>query len=202
MKESIVQYATPIFHQMGIRSVSIETLCSDLRISKKTFYQYFNKKDDLIEAVIQYTQQQHIDKFERCTRDKNAIEVFIQSIREMRKHSDAQPFLFWHDLQKYYPALFKKYDQIKTDAIKKGFEENVRLGIEQGYYRKNLDVEMLSFFHSVQMKHSFETMVQMQMKFSTKRLTDFFTDLMIHLIANEEGLKYVNENLYEKNEKE
>lgn len=202
MKDSIVQCATPIFHQMGIRSVSIEMLCSELRISKKTFYQFFNKKDDLIEAVIQYSQKQQIDKFERCTRDKNAIEVFIQSIRETRKFSDAQPYLFWHDLQKYYPSLFKKYDQIKTEMIKKGFEDNVRLGIEQGFYRKNLDVEMLSFFHSVQMKHSFETVTQMQMKFSMKRLTDFFTDMMIHLIANEEGLKYVNEHLHEKNEKE
>lgn len=195
IKENIIQFAAREFHQMGIRNVSIDSVCSGLRISKKTLYQFFSTKEDLIEAVIQYTQQQHIEKFERCIRDMNAIEVFIQSIRDMRKHSDSQPYLFWHDLQKYYPALFKKYDQIKTEMIKKGFEENIQLGIEQGYYRKNLDVEMLSFFHSVQMKHSFETMTQMRTKFSTKRLTDFFTDMMIHLIANEKGLKYVKENL-------
>lgn len=195
IKENIIQFAAAEFYKKGIRNVSIDSVCSGLRISKKTLYQFFSTKEELIEAVIQYTQQQHIEKFEKYTRDKNAIEVFIQSIREMRKHSDSQPYLFWYDLQKYYPALFRKYDQIKTEMIKSGFEENLKLGIEQGYYRKDLDVEMLSFFHSVQMKYSFETMTQMRMKFSTKRLTDFFTDLMIHLIANEEGLKYVKENL-------
>ncbi len=198
IKENITQVAVRLFNQLGIRNVSIDDICAELRISKKTFYQFFKKKEDLVEHVIINIHQQHIENAEKCLKDKNAIEVFILMIREVKKSVDNAPFIFWHDLQKYYPALFKKYDQLKTETMKAVFEQNIRQGIEEGYYRENLDVELLSFFHSVQIKNTFEIMIQAQKKYTLKRLTDFFIDLMIHLIVNEKGLKYVQENLIEK----
>ena len=85
---------------------------------------------------------------------------------------------------------------MKIEAIKIGFEHNLIQGIEEGYYRKDLDIELASFFHSVQMKTTFELMQENQKKYSKKRMMDFYIDLIIHLIANEQGLKYLEENYY------
>jgi len=41
-------------------------------------------------------------------------------------------------------------------------------------------------------------MMQSQLKFSLKRITDFFIDMIIRLIANEKGMKYIEENLTDK----
>jgi AcrR family transcriptional regulator len=168
-------------------------------MSKKTFYQYFSKKEELIDATIQYIQIQHLEKYRKFVRDKNAIEVFLFTIKEIKKSVETESFMFWHDLQKYYPALYQKYDAIKGEQIQFGFENNIRQGIAEGYYREDIDVELLSFFHSVQMKNTFEIMMQSQKKFSVKRLTDFFIDVIIHQIANEKGLKFLEENYLEKN---
>lgn len=196
--ENIIQVAARQFHQIGIRNVSIDNVCAELRMSKKTFYQYFVKKEDLIEAVIAYEQNQHIEKIQKCIKDKNAIEIFIFMIKEIKKNTECAPFLFWYDLKKYYPRLYQKHDQIKTEQMKAAFEENIRKGIEEGYFRENLDVELLSLFHSVQINETLETMMRLQKKYTLKRLTDFFIDMIIHLIVNEKGLKYVQENLTEK----
>ncbi|MDO9634329.1 MAG: TetR/AcrR family transcriptional regulator [Paludibacter sp.] len=196
--ENIIQVAARQFHQIGIRNVSIDNVCAELRMSKKTFYQYFVKKEDLIDAVIAYEQNQHIEKIQKCIKDKNAIEIFIFMIKEIKKNTECAPFLFWYDLKKYYPRLYQKYDQIKTERMKAAFEENIRKGIEEGYFRENLDVELLSLFHSVQINETLETMTRLQKKYTLKRLTDFFIDMIIHLIVNEKGLKYVQENLTEK----
>lgn len=196
---NIIQVATHQFNQKGIRNVSIDDVCSELRISKKTFYQYFNKKEDLVDAVIAYGQQSHMEKVHKSIKDKNAIEVFIFMIKEIKKSAECAPFMLWHDLKKYYPALYNKYDEEKKIQIKNAFEENLLQGIKEGYYRDNLDVELVSYFHSIQIKNTFETMMQSQKKFTQKRLTDFFIDMIIHLIVNEKGLKYVEENLTEKN---
>lgn len=198
IKENIIQVAATQFHQVGIRNVSIDDVCAELRISKKTFYQYFDKKEELIDAVIAYEQEQHMAKMHKSIRDKNAIEVFIFTIKEIKKSAECTPFMLWHDLKKYYPALHQKYDQIKTERIQSAFGENIRQGIEEGYYRDNLDIELISFFHSIQIRNIFETMMQSQKKYSAKRLTDFFIDMIIHLIVNEKGLKYIEENLSEK----
>ena len=196
--ENIIQVAATQFYKTGIRNVSIDDVCAELRISKKTFYQYFKKKEELVDAVIAYEQEQHVEKVQKSIKDKNAIEVFIFMIKEIKKTAECAPFMLWYDLKKYYPALFQKYDQIKTERIKTAFEENIRQGIREGYYRENLDIELLSFFHSIQIRNIFETMMQSQKKYSLKRLTDFFVDMIIHLIVNEKGLKYVQENLTEK----
>jgi hypothetical protein len=74
---------------------------------------------------------------------------------------------------------------MKIEAIQIGFEQNLIQGIEDGYYRQNLDIELTSFFHSVQMKTTFEMMQENQKKYSKKRMMDFYIDLIIHLIANE-----------------
>ena len=99
--ENIIQVAARQFHQIGIRNVSIDNVCAELRMSKKTFYQYFVKKEDLIEAVIAYEQNQHIEKIQKCIKDKNAIEIFIFMIKEIKKNTECAPFLFWYDLKKY-----------------------------------------------------------------------------------------------------
>ena len=57
---------------------------------------------------------------------------------------------------------------------------------------------MLSYFHTVQMRYTFEAMIEDQQLFSLKRVVDFFIDLMVHIIVNEKGLKYLEENYYNK----
>lgn len=198
MKENIVQAALSQFHQLGIRSVSVDDLCSTLRISKKTFYQYFKKKEDLIEQIILEVQKSFVNRCSRQERDKNSIDILIMNIKEIKRAIEKESFLFWHDLKKYYPALYSKYYDIQRDVVRKTFEENIRRGIEEGYYRQDLDVEMLSYFHTVQMRHTFESMIEDQQLFSLKRVVDFFIDMMVHLIVNEKGLRYLEENYYDK----
>ena len=196
LKENITQTASKLFHRSGVRNISIDEVCAELRISKKTFYQHFQQKEDLIGAVIEENKQQHFEKFEKNLRNKNAIDSLIFIIKELKKNSDCKPHQLWFDIQKYYPKVFEKYEIMKIEAIKIGFEHNLIQGIEEGYYRKDLDIELASFFHSVQMKTTFELMQENQEKYSKKRMMDFYIDLIIHLIANEQGLKYLEENYY------
>ena len=61
---------------------------------------------------------------------------------------------------------------------------------------------MISIFHTIHLKNTFEQMEQTEKKFSKRRVIDFFIDLIIHVIANEKGLKYFEKNYLneEKNE--
>lgn len=198
MRENIIQIALSQFHHLGIRSVSVDDICATLRISKKTFYQHFKKKEDLIEEIILHVQKEFSGRCMRQQKDKNSIDIFIINIREIKRAIEKESFLFWHDLKKYYPTLYSKYYDMQRDIMRSNFEQNIHRGIEEGYYRKDLDIEMLSYFHTVQMRYTFEAMIEDQQLFSLKRVVDFFIDLMVHLIVNEKGLKYLEENYYNK----
>ncbi len=53
IKEQITATAKELFLQYGIRSVSVDDICKELRMSKKTFYQYFGQKEELINHLLE-----------------------------------------------------------------------------------------------------------------------------------------------------
>ncbi|HLP04253.1 MAG TPA: TetR/AcrR family transcriptional regulator [Paludibacter sp.] len=194
LSESIVMTATRLFEQYGIRSVSIDNVCNEIRISKKTFYTCFPQKEDLVDAVLDYQKKYNYDKFAKLLKDKNAIESLVLIIKEVKKKIDSESTTMCYDLEKYYPKVYERHEQRKYEEIRIGFEHNLRQGISEGFYRQDLDVEMTSLFHSVQVKSTFALMQQASKKYSKKQLFDFFIDLIIHLIASEKGLEYMKEN--------
>jgi AcrR family transcriptional regulator len=193
LNENIVQTASKLFEQYGIRSVSIDNVCSELRISKKTFYQHFTQKEDLVDAVLLFQKKNNTERFEKLFIGKNAIDSLILMIKEIKKSVENESPTMCFDLQKYYPKVYEKHEAIKSAEMKLGFEMNLHQGIAEGYYRDDLDIELISLFHSIQIKNTFELMQQSSKKYTKKRLVDFFLDLMVHLIANQKGLKYMEE---------
>jgi len=196
---NILNIASRLFEQFGIRGVSIDNVCNELRISKKTFYNYYSQKEDLVEAVLVYQRNIQHEKFTKIFKNKNAIDSLILTIREIKKNIGQESLAMFNDLEKYYPKVNDKFEQLGKEEIRSGFERFLNQGIEEGYFRDDLDVEMIALFHSLQMKKTFEQMSQDPKKYSKKRIFDFFIDLMIHLIANEKGLKYMDEH-YNKSE--
>ena len=193
-QELIISTASRLFDQFGIRSVSIDNVCAELRISKKTFYTYFPQKEDLVEAVLMFQRKIQHERFAKMFKNKNAIDSLIISIIEIKKTVGHESLAMCYDLEKYYPQVNLKMEQISNQQMRAGFERFLRQGIDEGYFREDLDVEMIAFFHSLQVKKTFDVMSQDPKKYSKKRIIDFFVDLMIHLIANEKGLKYVEEH--------
>ncbi len=195
LTQHIIQTAAAKFSQFGIRSVSIDDICNELRISKKTFYRIFPKKEDLIEAVLEYQVSFIKDKFEKLYKGKNAIDSLILIIKEVKKHSDDQFNTFYYDMEKYYPVIFHQHKEKKTEWIRVSFEKNLRQGIAEGYYREDLDIELSSIFHAVQLKNSYKDISDHIPKISLKRLNDFYIDVIVRLITNEKGLKYIEEQI-------
>ena len=49
-KERTIQKATDLFMRYGIRSITMDEIAGQLGISKKTIYQFFTDKDEMVEA--------------------------------------------------------------------------------------------------------------------------------------------------------
>ncbi len=194
LSENIVKVACPKFLQFGIRSISVDDICADLRISKKTFYCTFSSKEDLVEAVLNYQMDMVQENFDKLQRNKNAIDALVLIINEVKKHTKDNISAFYYDLEKYYPVIFAYYKEKRTQFIRESFEANLRQGIAEGYYREDVDIEMGSIFHAVQLS-SMKVTMEMFPKTSFKRLTGFYIDVLVRLITNEKGLQYVHERI-------
>src|ERR1700754_5026790 len=127
----------------GIKSITMDEIATQLGISKKTIYQFFTDKDDLVYAVI----ETEVGKNEKeCVefRDQaeNAVhEVFLalEDLEEMLKYTNP---LVLYDLEKYHPRAFQLLKEYKYRFLYDAMMDNLRRGIEEGVYRADINREI------------------------------------------------------------
>jgi TetR/AcrR family transcriptional regulator, cholesterol catabolism regulator len=153
LKENIIERASAQFLLLGIKSVSMDDICSDLGISKKTIYQIFPTKEMLVDLVI----TKFIDE------EKAVIlhlqEVSVNAVDEMTQVAEyavsffnqVRPILL-HDLQKYYKHSWEKVLQMQSTFIKNQIKANLERGKSEGTYREDMDPEIISNLYVVKAK--------------------------------------------------
>ncbi|MRT93902.1 TetR/AcrR family transcriptional regulator [Ancylomarina sp. 16SWW S1-10-2] len=144
-KQKILETTHNLFFQCGIRSVSMDDISKDLSISKKTLYQYFKTKNDLIEQVLNWVLKNPKFNFQsEKLKNLNAIECywkfhqFIIEILGNPHHS------FDYDLNKYHPELALTFKTKKMEMFKADLIMNLNQGIKEGLYRDDFDKDIIS----------------------------------------------------------
>lgn len=193
-REKIIETATKLFKQYGIRNITIDYVCDELRISKKTFYNYFSQKENLVDVVQGRLEKQSFEKFRGLLNSNNAIDSLILVIKEMKKAVEQKSPLMYHDLNKYYAQILKKHEDIRKLEVTNWFIQNIQQGIKEGFYRDTIDIDLIAIFQTLQLGTTLSILKDEALNYPKKRILDFYIDLIIHLITNEKGLKYFEEH--------
>jgi AcrR family transcriptional regulator len=129
----------------GVRSISMDDIARHLTVSKKTLYQHFADKED----IVTITCKAHLDRNEREFQSirktaKNAIEELAQlSVCLKRNMQDMNPSLLF-DLQKYHPKAWNVWLNHKNKFIRESVVRNLKQGIEEGNFRPEIDPEVMA----------------------------------------------------------
>lgn len=145
VKDKIVKGAEELFMRYGVRSVSMDDIARQLSISKKTLYQHFADKEELISVVSLTHMSRDREEFEQVRKDsKNSIEELARLSVCMRKNmEELNPSLLF-DLQKFHPRAWSYWVDFKNKYIKETVIRNLKQGIEEGYYRPEINPEILA----------------------------------------------------------
>lgn len=144
-KERILQKAHELFNKYGIRSVTMDEIATQIGMSKKTIYQSFANKDELVDAII----QDHIAKNKiRCEGDcgiaDNAIhQIFLSMDMVQEMLGEVNPTIF-NDLQKFHAATFAKLNHFKDLYLYQMVFDNIAWGIKDGLYRSDINIDMIT----------------------------------------------------------
>ncbi|MES2588470.1 MAG: TetR/AcrR family transcriptional regulator [Bacteroidota bacterium] len=188
----ILEKATAVFLRCGIKSVTMDDMAKELSMSKKTLYNYFKDKNDLVVQII--TSKTEYDQ-SQCTAVKveteNAIdELFAISSYVSVMMKNIHPSVFF-DLKKFHPDAFAILHQHKWSFVKKTILENIKRGLKEGLYRENLNQEVAATVYV-----SSTDLISNGEVFAESNLTadQIFMEIMtfqIHGMANEKGLAYL-----------
>lgn len=148
METQILEKATKMFLAKGFKSITMDDIAGELSISKKTIYQHFASKPELIEKCLAYVNTQFLQRIEATiSKNQNAIPEILDAHLDIHTVFSIDSSASFYQLTKYYPKLAQKqkiYHEKKYTIL---IENNLEKGIQEGVYRKDIDVDYLARFH-------------------------------------------------------
>jgi TetR/AcrR family transcriptional regulator, cholesterol catabolism regulator len=145
MEQRILATADELFRKYGVRSVTMDDLAKHLAISKKTLYQHYTDKDALVLKITDETIRRIDRDMEMIrTESDNALDETVRILHYMRGLLQSFQPTFLYDLQKYYPTSYKTFAEYRERNMKNSILFNIRRGIKEGLYRKEVNPEIVA----------------------------------------------------------
>ena len=145
IKDRILLGAQELFFQYGIKSITMDDIAKHLAVSKKTIYQFFADKNQLVVTLLEESIKQDECQFKEITeKSENVIEEVVNLMKHMSSmFSKVNPNIFY-DLQKYHPDAWQKFIIFKEEGLAKMVEDAIKRGIKEGFVRTDVNAKILA----------------------------------------------------------
>ena len=189
-KEELLENISELFLKYGLRSTSMEDICTHLKISKKTLYQYFSNKDDVVEQVLLQRRNNHrIQKDLEELKRLNSVEIMLT----MRNHliaslNDRFPANLF-DLKKYHPEVYKRVNEKDQVFIYNLLTEVIEKGIKNGYFRADIDKEVQVYLFVKQIAFLGEPEMISEIKYPVGTIISTIVENVIRSFATRKGME-------------
>jgi len=145
IRERIIEGAGQLFKMYGIKAVTMDSLASQIGISKRTIYEIFSDKDELLEGVLSNMAVKQKQLISRILDDSdNAIDAIFKLLEVNRDHLQTMSPAFQADLRKYHlEVLMNKNEKCEMPD----YRDNIRIiekGIKEKLFRKNINPEIVN----------------------------------------------------------
>jgi len=192
----IIKTAGEMFFRLGIRSVSIDDICRELGMSKKTFYVYFASKDELVAQLLHANVAYIAGKMEELM----LLKDFRKLVRRFVKRQEAEkndvrrvPQLV-HDLKKYYPRQFAEFQTECFKTQKEYIMAYLEQGQQEGLVRANLNIELTAvLFAKIHSDAINDSEIIEGHGHNMHQLEHTAMDIFVRGVLSEEGLELYNQ---------
>lgn len=199
-KERILAKSEELFMRYGIRSITMDDIARELAVSKKTIYQHFKDKDELVYQMgLRHFEcdKEEWNKMTNCC--ENAVDIMVTMSKHLKNTlKGINPSLFF-DLQRYHPDTWDLWQNHKKTFIIETIKKNMEQGIAEGLYRDDVNVETLAILRVKEIELAFDMDTFPPQKFDLLNVQITFLEHFIRGIVTAKGYA-VLEDLFAKNQ--
>ena len=167
----IVEAAHSLFIERGIKDVKMDDIAAKLSISKRTIYELFNDKEQLLHEVLNFQHEKMRERGKEIIRNSSHIlEIILKLFNlhfELLKKVNNK---FFSELNKY-PEICKEKQNKEKQNTKK-FCAWMEMGRQQGLFREDADFEILTFI----IKRDLTTIIEVKMQKGHTELNKYSPD--------------------------
>ncbi len=144
LRQRIIDISSELFQTFGLKTVSMDDIAKKVGISKRTLYETFSSKDELLTMCLSEKERRQAESLMQIIEDKEndfvdvIVKVMIHLSQELRKVNP----LFFQDLDRYNFRMAFEEQRLNTEGRKQSFMELLNKGIEEGYIRSDIDLSL------------------------------------------------------------
>ena len=202
VRELILRTALEQFTKRGIKDVKMDDIASILSISKRTIYELFNDKEQLLLEALKLHNEIILSEGKQIVRNaSHTLEIILKLYDKYVDIISSINRKFFTDLNKY-PDICKskKHNEEQND---KKFLAWIEMGRKQGLFREDANLEIFSYI----LRKNLETIFTVNMnakenelgKFSPHELGRTLIIFYLRGISTPKGQEiietYLNENI-------
>lgn len=140
-RERITEGAAVLFRKYGMKSVTMDSIASHLGISKRTIYENFADKDELLKGVLGLMARKQKDFLRKILEESgNPIEAIFRVLEFNSDHFKSMSPAFQADIQKFYSSPANRKDCDLPDYS--NHQEIIEKGISEKYFREDLNPDL------------------------------------------------------------
>ena len=192
LKQRILSEAEVLFFQYGIKRITMDDIAKHLGMSKKTIYQHFRDKDELVHILVT-----EMVNNETCSMDATSLdstdavkEILLVVTHLQELLSKINPMIFF-DMQKYHPETWKLFKLHRDEFMRTCIIRNLKRGIEEGLFRKDINLEILSIMRMDQVDTIFNQVIYPPGKFNLSQVMTEVTEHFLYGLCTIEGHKRI-----------
>jgi len=196
-RQRIIEEAAAMFRTYGIRAVTMDMLANQMGISKRTIYEVFKDKDELLKGVLKWmTKKQRILIDKTLSESENVIEAIFKILDIMTEHLRNMSPAFRLDMKRYHNDLVKKLKETGEFPYYKENKEIIIRGINQGIFRENIDIEITDKCMQEVIRMTNDNDIVSPDEFTNEKVIRDFYINYLRGISTQKGLDLIN--LYDK----
>lgn len=195
IQERILLKGDEMFRRHGIRSITMDDIAKHLGVSKKTIYQHFPDKEELVVEVVKLNITRHMDQMDQCcgVAAKDAIDELLQVNNQVSRMIQSYNPIMFYDLQKYHPNAWIKFRQFRNQEILAKIKDNILRGMSEGLYRKDIDIDIISKMRLEQVDMSFNYDVFPSTEYRYDKVMIELTEHFLYGLLSLKGHKLINQ---------
>lgn len=199
-RQRIIEEAAVMFRTFGIRAVTMDMLANQMGISKRTIYEVFKDKDELLQGVIKWMSvRQHELMAKIFGETENVIEAIFKMIDLMSEHFQNMSPAFQMDMKRQYHEIVEKLEKMDDLPYYGNNAEILIRGIREGVFREDIDLEITNKCLLEVVRMSNDKNVFPPDNFINKDVIRNFYINYLRGISTRKGLDLID--FYEKNQK-
>lgn len=148
-REYVVAKATELFVEQGIKAVRMDDIAHELSISKRTLYEMFADKRELLKECLAYHIASNNEFLHGVVSGAENVLEEVMLIIRIAYQANEKSRVFMRSMEKYYPDFYQPFKERQSAIGSKMFRDMLQRGVDEQVFVADMNIEFAEAMFSI-----------------------------------------------------